>query len=75
MRHVGQKNSLYTVIILNFLEEPLTLHLQVKGHFLCVISVGDMDGIEAFLLCPHSHQSEDADIPEEEEIVTNSEKG
>lgn len=46
------------------LEEPLTLHLQVKGHFLCVIPIGYKDGVEAFLFCPHPHQGENADVPE-----------
>lgn len=41
----------------------LTLYLQVKGHFLCVILVGDEGGVEAPLLCPHSDQCEDGDIP------------
>lgn len=43
----------------------LTLHLQVKGHFLCVILVGDEGGVEAPLLCPHSDQCEDGDVPGE----------
>lgn len=41
----------------------LTLYLQVKGHFLCIILVGDEGGVEAPLLCPHSDQCEDGDIP------------
>ncbi len=64
------KTTLYTLTILSFLKQPLTLDLQVKGHFLCVISICDKDGVEALLLRPHPHQGENSDIPEVEEIWT-----
>lgn len=51
----------------------LTLHLQVKGHFLCVVLVGDEGSVEAPLLCPHSDQCEDGDIPAEKDM-TNDEQ-
>lgn len=59
-----QKNTKYAVKILNFLKQPLTSDLQVKGHFLCVVSICDMNGVEALLLRPHPHQGENRDIPE-----------
>lgn len=43
-----------------------TLHLEVKGHGLCVILVGDEGSVQAPLLCPHPDQCEDGDIPGEE---------
>lgn len=50
------------------LKKRLTLDLQVKGHFLCVISIGNKDSVEALLVCPHPHQGEDTDITEVQEI-------
>lgn len=68
------KNAVYTVIILSFLKQPLTLDFQVKRHLLCVISIGDKDSVEAFLLRPHPHQGENSNIPEIEEIWKKGEQ-
>lgn len=52
----------------------LTLHLQVKGHLLCVVLVRDEGSVEAPLLCPHSDQREDGDVPAEKDMTRDEQR-